>query len=251
MTGMLASVASLDEARMVLAGGADVIDLKDPSQGALGAVATDLMRQVVSLVKRQCLVSATVGDLPMERDIVLPAVSNTAATGVDIVKVGFFAQHIGRDLLNGLRLEAHQGVRIVAVLFADIGIRLSTLSRLADVGVWGVMVDTAQKAKGSLRERISDDVLLQFVQEAHACRLVCGLAGSLRSDDIMPLLALEPDYLGFRGALCTGGLRTAGLDEEAVAAIRARIREARGRPLGLRRAEGRLGAFERSMAYPQ
>jgi dihydroneopterin aldolase len=37
------------------------------------------------------------------------------------------------------------------------------------------------------------------------------------------LLPLQPDLLGFRGALCRGGTREAALDAEACAAIRARI----------------------------
>ncbi|MCI0399820.1 MAG: (5-formylfuran-3-yl)methyl phosphate synthase [Gammaproteobacteria bacterium] len=226
MTGMLASVATADEARIVLQGGADIIDLKDPRQGTLGAVAKELIRQVVRLVGGRRLVSATVGDLPMEREIVVPALSDTAAIGVDIVKVGLFARHIGSDLLDGLRMEARRGVRIVAVLFADLDACMSTLMRLKDAGLWGVMLDTAQKGKGSLREKMPDDELQEFVSEARACNLVCGLAGSLGLDDIAPLLALKPDYLGFRGALCTHRQRDGVLDAAAVAAIRARMRMA-------------------------
>ena len=34
---LLVSVVSAEEARLALAGGADIIDVKDPSEGALGA----------------------------------------------------------------------------------------------------------------------------------------------------------------------------------------------------------------------
>jgi len=37
MTGMLASVRNLEEAKLVYEGGADIIDLKEPNDGALGA----------------------------------------------------------------------------------------------------------------------------------------------------------------------------------------------------------------------
>jgi (5-formylfuran-3-yl)methyl phosphate synthase len=49
-----------------------------------------------------------------------------------------------------------------------------------------------------------------------------GLAGSLRLADVAPLLALAPDYLGFRGALCEAG-RTSVIDPERVRAVRAAI----------------------------
>ena len=41
--------------------------------------------------------------------------------------------------------------------------------------------------------------------------------------DIAPLLALGPEYLGFRGALCAGRQRGAGLDADAMARVRLAI----------------------------
>ena len=52
---------------------------------------------------------------------------------------------------------------------------------------------------------------------------MAGLAGSLRMDDINPLLALKPDYLGFRGALCHELQRVAMIDALAVRRIRSMI----------------------------
>ncbi|TIQ75182.1 MAG: dihydroneopterin aldolase, partial [Mesorhizobium sp.] len=40
MTRMLASVTGVDEAEIALSGGVDIVDLKDPKAGALGAVST-------------------------------------------------------------------------------------------------------------------------------------------------------------------------------------------------------------------
>jgi dihydroneopterin aldolase len=49
---------------------------------------------------------------------------------------------------------------------------------------------------------------------------MAGLAGSLEPPDVPRLLLLEPDYLGFRGALCVGRDRTARIDPQAIAVIR-------------------------------
>ena len=58
--------------------------------------------------------------------------------------------------------------------------------------------------------------------------LTVGLAGSLRQEHVPALLALEPDLLGFRGALCQDGVRGGALDPAACRAVRALIpREAR------------------------
>ena len=72
MTQLLISVTDIKEARLALTHGADLIDLKDPRQGALGALPITTIQEVVSFVKAhrahyQQYTSATVGDLPMER----------------------------------------------------------------------------------------------------------------------------------------------------------------------------------------
>ena len=50
MTGFLASVTSAAEAEIVLAAGADIIDLKDPHSGALGALPSPVTREAVRAV---------------------------------------------------------------------------------------------------------------------------------------------------------------------------------------------------------
>jgi uncharacterized protein (UPF0264 family) len=87
----------------------------------------------------------------------------------------------------------------------------------------GVMLDTADKQGGSLRDCCSDSQLAGFVKKGKELGLVTGLAGSLRNEDIEPLLHLAPDYLGFRGALCSGRSRHQAIDLLAVRAIRQRI----------------------------
>ena len=58
MTRMLASVAHAAEAEVVLGLGVDVVDLKDPRRGALGAVSPDLAREAIAAVARRCETSA-------------------------------------------------------------------------------------------------------------------------------------------------------------------------------------------------
>ena len=90
MTGMLASVNSLEEALLALSANVDIIDLKQPALGALGALETDLVKAIVNEINGRCPVSATIGDLPMQPEIVYQAVKAMAETGVDYVKIGFF-----------------------------------------------------------------------------------------------------------------------------------------------------------------
>ncbi len=48
MTLMLASVADAAEAEIAIIEGADIIDLKDPSQGPLGALSQAAVRAIVT-----------------------------------------------------------------------------------------------------------------------------------------------------------------------------------------------------------
>jgi uncharacterized protein (UPF0264 family) len=220
MTRLLASVRTAPEARLALAAGADFIDAKEAASGALGALPEAVVREIVAAVAGRRPVSATVGDLPMDVDRVIAAVRGTATTGVDIVKVGFFPDP-GQHAVARAVGRACRGVRLVAVLFADRKPDWALLPVLREAGWYGVMLDTATKNGEGLRAHLSDARLGEFVTQARALGLLVGLAGSLTADDIEPMAALCPDYLGFRGALCRDRARGGELDPIAVQRVRA------------------------------
>ena len=95
MTKMLASVTGPDEAEVAVAGGADIIDLKDARAGALGAVPTEILRRAVSSIAGRRPVSAVCGDLPMEPETIRAKAEEIAAAGADYVKIGFFPSPAG------------------------------------------------------------------------------------------------------------------------------------------------------------
>jgi dihydroneopterin aldolase len=223
MTGLLASVASVDEAVVALEGGADLVDLKDPAAGTLGAWSIAAIRRAVGAIAGRRPLSATIGDGIADADYLALRTAATAAAGVDFVKVGFFPGAPHRALAEALAREARRGTRIVAVLFADGLPDFALLDRLAGCGFVGAMLDTTDKRGTSLRRCIDDDRLGRFVDAARTRGLLVGLAGSLSLADVAPLRRLSPDYLGFRGALCKGGRRQNPLDPERLAAIRALI----------------------------
>lgn len=206
-TKLLASVMNLEEAQIALDGGADIIDLKNPLAGALGALPLDDIRTIVKMINRQRPVSATIGDLPMEPEIICAAVEATANTGVDYIKIGFFKSEHLRACITALSPLAQQH-KLIAVLFADQQPDFSLLDDLAKAGFHGVMLDTANKQNGSLRDHMQLIDLIEFISISCERNLICGLAGSLQISDVKKLIALMPDYLGFRGALCERSSRT-------------------------------------------
>jgi uncharacterized protein (UPF0264 family) len=211
MTCFLASVTSVAEARIAINAGADIIDLKDPSQGALGALPMAVIEDIVRFVDGRRPVSSTVGDLPMLPDGLLDAVEIVADSGVDIIKVGFFGSVGHVECVRALATQA-SNKRIVAVMFADQRPDFSLITLLAEANFYGAMLDTADKAAGGLCDWLEQAVLQSFVDTARKHGLLVGLAGSLRLADIGELSALDADYLGFRRALCSGNVRESTLD---------------------------------------
>lgn len=224
MTKMLASVTGPAEAEIALAGGADIIDLKDPANGALGAVELAVITETIRLMAGRKPVSAVCGDLPMMPRQLAAAAGEIAATGVDYVKVGFFPSEQATACAKALASVAKR-TKLVAVMFADREPNFDLLPVLAENGFHGVMLDTADKKSGRLLDHLKPADMPNFIEKAKVMGLATGLAGSLEPPDIPRLLPFEPDFLGFRGALCSAAQRTRGIDTEAVARIRALIPE--------------------------
>ncbi len=219
---MLASVATTAEALLAERGGADVIDLKDPARGALGAVDIATAREAVAALAGRRRTSAVAGDLPMHPDTVSRAACAIADAGVDTVKVGIFPDGDAAACIAALAPLAGRA-RLIAVLFADSTPDFSLLPLIAEAGFAGAMLDTRAKQSGRLLAHMTLPALEGFVAECRRLGLMSGLAGSLEAPDVPRLLVLHPGLLGFRGALCEGASRTAAISPAALARIRALI----------------------------
>ncbi len=223
MTRFLASISNTDEASLLLAAGADIIDIKDPHKGALGAVEHAVIRDIVQKISGRVLTSATIGDLPMQTEVISAAIDAMRKTGVDIIKVGIFASSVPARILDMIRQHTCNDCQVVLVFFADMQPYIQNFSTLAETGIYGVMLDTADKTRGSLRSHLNDQALNEFVSSGRASGLLTGLAGSLKLTDIPSLLKVRPDYLGFRSALCDRQQRQGVIDASAVHNVRAMI----------------------------
>lgn len=217
---LLASVTDEKEAALAVALGADLVDAKNPSAGALGALPLGVIRSIVATVAGRRIVSATIGDHPAVPDYIAREVEAIAATGVDFVKVGIYPDGDQRAVIARIGELDLGSCRAVAVLLADRRADFSVIPDLARAGFAGVMLDTADKANGALTDVLATPLLKAFVATVRRERMFAGLAGALRQHHIAELLALAPDILGFRGALCAGANRIATLDHTAFRAVR-------------------------------
>ena len=175
MTAMLASVRSEAEAQIALDGGADIVDFKDPDQGALGALAADVIVAGARRVAGRVPTSATAGDWPLEPAALCAAVDRIGATGVDFVKLGLLPGAPLSGCIEALAPLADR-YRLVAVFFADRGVPLDALRQLQRAGFAGAMIDTFEKSRGSLRQHLPDSELRVFVGLGRQLGLVTGLA---------------------------------------------------------------------------
>ncbi len=228
MTLFLASVRDAVEAETALRCGADIIDLKDPASGALGAVEPSIAREAVAAIAGRLPISMTIGDVPMVPDRIADAVLAAAACGADYVKIGVFPGGDAESCFERLAAVS-KDIKLVIVVFADCLPAFDVIELAAAMGATGVMLDTMKKGSGTLTDHMQWEALAGFVRRGRAAGLSVGLAGSLRAEHVRPLLALKPDVLGFRGALCRGS-RSSELDEMACRSIRCVIPPSEPRP---------------------
>jgi hypothetical protein len=231
---LLVSVVDAGEARVAAAAGADVIDVKDPSRGALGAVAPPVVRAVREATPPHLPVSAALGDGPFTPVMAAALAAAAAEAGAAFVKLGLrrTSPRAARASLAAVRASLPAAVRLVAAGFADFeragAPRPCDLPGLAAAaGADGCLLDTAVKDGRGLFHWLDDGALAAFVAGCRAHGLLAALAGSLRAEDLGRLAPLGPDLVGVRGAACAGDRVGGRVDAERVRAL---VRAREGRP---------------------
>ncbi len=228
------SVLGPDEAPIALAGGADIVDVKDPAEGALGAAEPATLRALRALVTPPAELSAALGDAPQLPGTFALAAHGAAACGVDYVKIGLLGSRGRQEALELLRAvqAAAEGIgpatRVVAVAYADAA-RVGAFPPLLlpalahEAGLHGVMLDTCIKDGTTSIAALGESGVAAFLSSARTYGLLAGLAGSLRPEDVARARALGAELVGVRGSACEGGR----LGRVSVARVRA-LREAVG-----------------------
>lgn len=205
-----------DEASAALAGGADIIDVKNPAEGALGAPEPAVLRAVRRVVPSHVPLSVALGDAPHMPGTLALAAAGAASCGADYVKVGLLGSCHARDaleLLTAVRRAAETAspnVRVVAVAYADSararGLPPAELPAVAAAArVEGVLLDTFIKDGVTTFDALERPAIVAFIATAHAAGLSVGLAGSLRLEHIARAAELDADVIGMRGSACDRG----------------------------------------------
>jgi hypothetical protein len=228
---LLVSVVSAREARGALASGADIIDVKDPGQGPLGAPSPRVLSEVVAEVGADAPVSVALGDLPNLPHTAALAGRGAAVSGAAYVKVG----------LRGVR-NLHEAVALMRAVADAVGPQTAVIAAayadaaaldppalapqgLPDVvdrsGIAGALVDTFVKDGRGLYSWLSKSELADLIARTRSAGGSFAVAGQLKLGELRRVAA---DVVGVRSAVCRGGDRAAELDTELVAAAVAEVR---------------------------
>jgi uncharacterized protein (UPF0264 family) len=228
---LLVSVADVAEARVAVEAGVDIVDVKNPAEGSLGAPAPGVIERVREIVPRERPVSAAIGDLPGLPGTAALAALGAARSGAAYVKVGLWGTSTADEAVAVLRAarEAVAGVAaVIAGAYADAERMPSGPLPPAAVvvaarraGVGGCLFDTAVKDGRGLFEWLDPEELAALVAEGHAAGLEMALAGALRVEDLSLVQATGADIAGVRAAACRDGRRTAPLDAERIGRLQA------------------------------
>jgi uncharacterized protein (UPF0264 family) len=218
---LLISPTDEKEALEAIAGGADIIDVKNPKEGALGANFPWVIRRIREITPKNVEVSCTLGDVPNLPGAISLAALGAATTGVNYIKAGLYGLKTKEDALYLMQNVARavkdcdSSIKVVTTGYADakrIGsvnpLLIPAIAHKANADI--AMIDTAVKDGKNLFAFLTRNQLESFVNAAHDLGLKAALAGSLKKEDLPAIYALGADIAGVRGAACTHGNRVEG-----------------------------------------
>ncbi len=254
---LLVSVRSVDEARAAIAGGCDILDVKEPNHGSLGlASLTDIESINCEATKQAVPCSVALGEAAQWlADCVDDEFRADAAPDLrpDFLKLGLaclgaesnWVEHcesaIQRVEDSALRVGCRDA-RWVAVIYADwqrarfedgqsthaprpdqVLDAVLDPSSVFGSRFAGVLVDTYSKLSGTLLDALSIDELRNIAHHTRESGRFLALAGRLNAGLLEPLRELQPDVIAIRSAACCGSDRTATVDAKHVAKFRTEL----------------------------
>jgi (5-formylfuran-3-yl)methyl phosphate synthase len=226
---LLVSPSTIEEAKHSVA--ADIIDVKKPSEGSLGANFPWVIREIKTLVAKP--LSAAIGDFDYKPGGAALAAYGAACAGADFVKIGlaFDGQEKARDVISAVVRAVKDEFPekfVVIAAYSDYQ-RMHSISPFAmapiaaECGADFAMVDTGIKDRQSTFAFMDEETLRTFTYTNEKLGLGTALAGAFKFEDIEALKRINPDIIGVRGMVC-GGDRNATVREDLIKTALAMIR---------------------------
>jgi dihydroneopterin aldolase len=246
MTGLLVSVRDAEEAHDAVETGADLIDIKEPRAGSLGAAAPETITEIVRIVAGRCPLSVALGELAEQSRICIPLGVQFAKLGLaGVVRQAFQPDRLRRLTPRGSSCAWCDNWREaidqfpaetspVAVVYADFKIAEApspeeVIECGRQLGCRAMLIDTFDKHGPGLLGNLSIGEIECLVTAARSANMLIVLGGQISANQLPNLLPLAPDYIAVRGAVCRGD-RAARLDPQRVSRFVRRLRHAHASP---------------------
>lgn len=234
--GLLVSVRDAGEAAEAVAGGAAIVDVKEPAHGPLGAASATTAAAVAAVVAGRVPWTLACGELAAGGGGAAAAV---VAAAVAALAPGVAAPAAAKAGCAGLSLEewsreyaafaarVPKGTEPVAVAYADWMAAAAPspadlVVAAARAGCRTLLVDTFDKAAAGILATASAASLPAWIAAARAAGMCVGVAGRLAVHDLGRAAALGADVVAVRSAACRDG-RMGRVDGNLVAAAVAAV----------------------------
>jgi uncharacterized protein (UPF0264 family) len=231
---LLVSVRSAAEVKPAVAGGADIIDAKDPALGSLGAVRSAELAAIARAVPPGLPLSVALGELCGTDVEAAVREADRRAGDRDTLYLKFgLAGTADVDRAAGLvslavrTARPARRTRVIVVAYADHAAadapRPAEAIRVAALaGADGILLDTCRKDGRVLWDHLTVAGVGDWVREARDAVALVALAGSLDETGVRRAGGLGADVVGVRGAACDGG-RLGSVSEANVRRIKAAL----------------------------
>ena len=230
--GLLVSVRDASEAASALAGGAAIIDIKEPLRGSLGRADPEVIAAIAATVQAQAPWTLACGELHEEMHAggisiarhlaetlaILPALARPPAA-VKIGRAGM-ANRDWQEALNGVWNSLPIGLCRVAVAYSDWQCALAPpplaiIQAAVQAGCVTLLIDTFDKSAAGILQGVGPDQLSKWMKAARAVGLQVAVAGRITIDEIPQIYGLHADVVALRSAVCSNG-RTGRVQKDLV-----------------------------------
>ena len=220
---LLISFQSTEEISDVEIEFVDILDLKDPVKGSLGAWKIKYIKNVIKNFGKITKISATLGDLK-DCDLIVKKINSFDKLGLDFIKFGIFENNENKiEKIFKIIFQCNLQTTLVPVIFVDFPKikewAFNNLDRFLSFGFKYILLDTFKKNSKNLLEICNENLLNNFILESTKLGIKVGLAGKLELKHLNILSKLNPRIIGFRSGVCENNNRIGKVSNNKVKEI--------------------------------
>jgi uncharacterized protein (UPF0264 family) len=229
---LLVSVRSRAEAELAIVGGAEILDVKEPSLGSLGMASIEEIHAIATLEavhSKEIPLSVALGEVvDWQVNIAVPGLP----ANVTFAKLGLSQCALNPDWIAcwqhvraEFQAQSASDLNWVAVAYADATEAASpaiseVLGAAIETGCSGLLIDTWTKDGRVLLDHVNLTELVRIADLCHTSGMFLALAGRLNQGSLPDLSQVPADVIAIRSAACKDANRTAEIHSRSIAAFK-------------------------------